>query len=56
MKQCKHNRSNSWWMYDAKGIEVGRVCSKCEARVKVRYRPEVTTDANYDHCEELEEG
>jgi len=36
----------SWWVYDAQGIELARVCERCE-REKLRvYRPEIL--AGYD--------
>lgn len=36
-----HNKSNSWWEHDAKGIPLCRVCDECEKVALERYRPEV---------------
>jgi len=36
-----HTKSNSWWMKDAKGIPLSRVCGECMEAVKRRYKPEV---------------
>jgi len=33
----------SWWVYDAQGIELCRVCSECEEGKLARYRPEILT-------------
>jgi hypothetical protein len=44
MIRCKveHNRSNSWWLNDARGIPLCRVCDSCYDRVIDSYPPEVT--------------
>lgn len=42
-------------LYDARGIYVSRVCSKCEAKVKSHYRPDIFTDSNYWTDESVEE-
>jgi hypothetical protein len=36
-----HTKCNSWWLHDAKGIPLARVCVECEAQVRDRYSPEV---------------
>jgi hypothetical protein len=36
-----HTKGNSWWMEDAKGIPLSRVCEACVEVVKRRYKPEV---------------
>ena len=36
-----HNKENSWWMNDARGIPLSRVCDDCIAVVKTQYKPEV---------------
>ncbi len=36
-----HTKQNSWWLLDAKGIELSRVCDECIEAVKAQYRPEV---------------
>jgi len=33
----------SWWLHDCYGIELDRVCSKCEDKVRARYTPETFT-------------
>lgn len=36
-----HNKQNSWWMNDAKGIPLSRVCNECIVAIKSCYRSEV---------------
>ena len=36
-----HTKENSWWLNDAKGIPLSRVCDTCEEEVKKQYQPEV---------------
>lgn len=43
---------DSQWEYDARGIEIGRMCRVCKPRRLAGYRPEVLTDSNYD-CDEV---
>jgi hypothetical protein len=31
----------SWWLKDGRGIELCRVCDRCEAEKLKRYRPEI---------------
>lgn len=38
-----HTKMNSWWVYDAQGIELCKVCPKCEKEKLSRYRPEILT-------------
>lgn len=33
----------SWWARDAQGIELCKVCDRCEAEKLARYRPEILT-------------
>ncbi len=33
----------SWWAKDAQGIELNRVCGRCERAKLARYRPEILT-------------
>lgn len=50
-----HTRDDgSWWEYDARGIEIGRVCDKCRKAKLARYRPEVLTDPNYETDEPID--
>jgi hypothetical protein len=37
-----HTKQNSWWLNDAKGIPLSRVCDECEQAVIDSYPPEVT--------------
>ena len=45
----------SWWEYDARGIELARVCDRCKAEKLAPYRREVLTDANYSHEEPIDD-
>jgi hypothetical protein len=36
-----HTKANSWWLKDAKGIELARVCDECVEQISNRYPPEV---------------
>ena len=45
--QCE--RSESWAEYDAQGIYLTRVCSKCETAKLSRYRPCILT--GYDQSD-----
>ena len=45
----------SWWIYDARGIELARVCEDCEETKKKSYRVDVLYDSNYECNEEIEE-
>lgn len=44
----------SWWAHDARGIELGRVCTACEERRLAWVRPEVLHDGGYDVDEPVE--
>ena len=56
MKGHNHTRGDgSWWEYDARGIELCRVCAECRAEKLSRYRPEVLTDPQYEANESIEE-
>lgn len=53
-----HDKSNSWWLNDAKGIPLSRVCEDCIEAVKSCYRPEVLGESgNYEDVveEQIEE-
>jgi len=44
-----HNKQNSWWMNDPKGIPLCRVCDDCIDDVRKQYSPEVLGIAgNYE--------
>lgn len=36
-----HTKPNSWWLNDAKGIPLCRVCDECHAAAVESYPPEV---------------
>lgn len=57
MSRCStiHDKTNSWWAYDARGIPLRRVCEQCEHLLRREYRPEVLDDPNYDADEPIEE-
>lgn len=44
----------SRWEYDARGIELGRMCDSCIDERLDGFRPEVLTDPNYEADEEIE--
>ncbi len=39
----------SWWEYDARGIELCKVCEVCVEAALARYRPEILT--GYDQSD-----
>lgn len=41
--RCDHTREESYWLYDAQGIPVARVCHRCEAAQRAKFRPEIFT-------------
>ena len=44
----------SWWAKDARGIELCRVCEKCEDEKLSGYRPEVLVNPHYQFDEAIE--
>lgn len=57
---CKHHMKGdgSWWAVDGRGIELCRVCGKCEREKLSHYAPEVLghyTSADVDESIEEEE-
>jgi hypothetical protein len=38
----------SWWLSDARGIPVSRVCEDCEKKIMAQYRPEIFTNPEYE--------
>lgn len=36
-----HNKQNSWWANDSKGIPLRRVCDECEQLLEELYAPEI---------------
>ena len=45
----------SWWEYDARGIELARVCDGCKKHKLAGYRPEVLNDPGYEADEPIDE-
>jgi hypothetical protein len=45
----------SWWEYDARGIELCRVCDQCRAERLSHYRPDVLANPNYEADEPIDE-
>jgi hypothetical protein len=45
----------SWWLLDARGIELCHACEACEEEKLKGYRSDVLTDPNYDADEPIEE-
>lgn len=43
-----HDKFNSWWAYDARGIPLRRVCADCEHLLSEEYRPEVLGVGRYE--------
>ena len=44
----------TWWEYDAKGIELCKVCMFCRDERLAKYRPEVLSDPSYQADEPIE--
>jgi len=42
-------------LLDARGIYCGRVCDRCEQRIKSSFRPAIFSDPNYYTDEPIEE-
>lgn len=52
----RHTKGDgSWWAKDARGIELARVCEKCEKFKLKGFRPEVLTNPNYQADEPIED-
>lgn len=52
-----HNHTKydgSWWVRDARGIPLARVCAECKPDKLKRFRPEVLTNPNYKVDEPIE--
>jgi hypothetical protein len=45
---------DTWWEYDARGIELCKVCDACRAEKLAMYRPEVLRNPNYEADEDIE--
>jgi hypothetical protein len=49
-----HDKSNSWWLRDAKGIELCRVCDDCE-EVSIDQYPDWVTGRSAGYAENVDE-
>lgn len=45
---------DSVWAHDARGVELARVCPRCEERVLAAYRPEILWDSDFELDEDVE--
>lgn len=50
----QHEGEYTWWEYDARGIELCKVCDVCVDEKLAVYRPEVLTDSQYECDEDVE--
>ena len=50
----QHEGQDTWWEYDARGIELCKVCSVCRKEKLAQYRPEVLMNPNYEADEDIE--
>jgi hypothetical protein len=50
--QLTHDKSNSWWENDARGIPLCRVCEDCREVALSRYKPEVLSGRGYEEVVE----
>ncbi len=56
-ESCKHHDKydGSWWVHDARGVPLCRVCDFCRTTKLSKYRPEVLTNPSYTADEPIEE-
>lgn len=52
LNHCEHDGQESWWLYDAQHIPLGRVCERCVAAKIATYRPEILTGYGQDDVDE----
>jgi hypothetical protein len=45
----------SYWVNDARGIPLAKVCDECEKEKLSKFRKDVLTDSNYECDEPIEE-
>ena len=57
LRYCQHvgHEDSTWWEYDARGIELCKVCDLCVEAKLAKYRPEVLTNPSYTADEPIEE-
>jgi hypothetical protein len=52
---CPCGSGLTWWrLFDASVIYCGRVCDRCEAEKRSKYRPEIFTNPDYETDEPKE--
>jgi len=52
----RHTRNDgSYWVNDARGIPLARVCHKCREQKLSKFRKDVRTNSNYSADESVEE-
>lgn len=52
LKYHRCNRDESWWEYDAQGIELDRVCDLCKDVKLSKYRPEILSGYSQEDVDE----
>ena len=53
---CREAGEDSWWEYDAQGIELARVCVKCKKAKLAGFRPKILTGYDQSDVDEPIEG
>jgi hypothetical protein len=56
---CNHHTKDdgiSYWVNDARGIPLARVCPKCEDEKLAKFRPEILTGYDQNDVDEPIEG
>lgn len=48
------HKSNTWWISDARGIPLAKVCEHCIDDVLKKYRPDVLKNPNYWASEDID--
>lgn len=51
---CRHEGQESWWEYDARGIELAKVCTRCRKAKLSIFRKEILSNPNYEADEDIE--
>ena len=54
-QEVTHTKENSWWLNDAKGIPLCRVCEECEEAAKKTFKPEVIGEGEGRYEDVVEE-
>lgn len=54
LRYCQHEGRESWWEYDARGIELCKVCDKCKRAKLSMYRRDVLENSSYEADEAIE--